>query len=437
MIGAALVKLLQDYLISLDDIKKNLNYNIFHIVTVLKPHKLIRVLYGYISFIIFGVLFYYISERLKNNKKRGNQNLPTQQKFLVNTIKISKRVKIEIFVICGLYTLIKVLRKIAGFYGIGDLDFWIFNIVFISLFMYYYFRIHIYKHHKYSLLFIFISNLCLLFIAAAIKKNNKPTIFKEHGWKCLFIILMYIIFSLVSSFSKVASKKLMDINYLSPYRLIFFIGVIGVLFTLITLIFTSNISCNPKYCKVKKYDKQANTTYNYLDSIPLYFSDLKDVVDKKNYKDFFIEIFIVIPLYLIANFGEFTFEILIILYLNPNYVLISDCLYFGTTKLIEYIFKGDYSTGKFCVEYIAEILSLLGYMIYLEIIELKFCDLDKDLRKNITERSITESVLKDIDFDINRGNENDKDDKDSDDEDSMDENKNSVEMGMMTSSKLY
>lgn len=437
MLGAALAKLFQDYLISLDDIKYELDYNIFHIITILKPHKLIRVLYGYISFIIFGTFFYYISEKLKNNKKIEAKKSALQQNFIVNKINFTLRVKIELIIICGIYSLIKVFRKIASFYKVGDLDFWIFNIIFISLFMHYYFRIHIYKHHKFSLIFIFFTNLCLLFIAAAIKKNSDPTIFKKHTWKCLFIIIMYIIFSLASSLSKVASKKLMDINYVSPYKFIFFIGIIGTFFTLITLIFTSTISCgsNSQYCKVKKFDIKNNSSSTYLDSIPLYFSDMKSVYNNKDYKSFYIEIFIVIPLYLLANFGEFVFEILIISYLNPNYILISDCIYFGTIKLIEYIFKGDYSPKKFWVEFIAEILTLLGYTIFLEIIELRFYGLDKDLKKNITERSIRDSVINDIDFDINQGNDDneDKDDKDSD-EDSFDEKKNSVEMRIMTSS---
>ena len=116
IIGAALIKLLQDYLISLKDIKDNLKYNIFHIETVLRSHKLIRVLYGFISFIIFGILFYYISEKLKNNKKSENQKTSLQQQFLVNnTIKISQKVKLELIIISGLYTLIKILRKIASF----------------------------------------------------------------------------------------------------------------------------------------------------------------------------------------------------------------------------------------------------------------------------------------------------------------------------------
>ena len=436
ILGAALLGLFQDYLISLDDIKSGMNYNIFHIKTVLKQHKLIRVLYGYISFIIFGIIFYYISEYLKDNKKSKSKKSTLQQQFIVNKTNFTSKIKKELIIICGLYSLNKVFRKIASFFKVSDLDFWIFNIVFISIFMYYYFRINIYNHHKYSLIFIFFTNLCLLFIAASIKKNKEPTIFNKHTWKCFFIILMYIIFSLVSSFSKVASKKLMDINYVSPYKLIFFIGIFGFFFTLISLIFTSIINCgaNSKYCKIQNSVIKNNSTSTYLDNIPLYFSEMKNIYNNKDYKAFYIEIFVVIPLYSLANFGEFAFEIVIILYLNPNYILISDCIYFGTTKLIEYIFKGDYAPKKFLVEYIAESLTLIGYTIYLEIIELRFCGLDNDLKKNITERSIKESLVQEIDFDINEridDNEYDRPDIYITDGKNIFERNQSVELGMM------
>ena len=446
MLGPFLFNLMQDYLLSLDSIKYYLKKNIFGIETVLNNHKLIKLIYIYISYIIFGTLFYYLSIfGEKNNDKVKIQQKDIQKNLIVNEIKknpIDSKVKIEFYIIFGIFALNKVLRTVVSYYKISELDFWIFNIVFISLFMYKYLRIHIYKHHIYSLGFIFFTNLCLLFIAASFRKSSdKETTFEKHTWKCLFIIIFYIILAVTISFARVDSKKFMDINYLSPYKMIFFIGIFGLFFTLITLIFTSTISCNNSaYCNTKKtntyfnYTNNINVTYtintSYLDSIPLYFSDLKNVYKEHNYKYFFIEIFIVIPLYLVSNFGVIAFEMIIILYLNPNYILISDCLYYATIKLIDYVFRGDYATKKFCIEYIAEILSLFGYLIYLEIIELRFCGLDKDLKKNITERSIKESLVQEIDFDINQGIDDDKDDKNSDDEE--DENKKAIEMGLMT-----
>ena len=428
IVGASIFELIQDYLLSLDDIKKKYEYNIFGIKTVLKSHKLIRVLYGYISYILFGFLFFYISLKKKakeeneedkdKKKEKINLNSTPHNKLIVTYLSFSKATLYEFFFVTGLFTLIKVVRKIVAFYKVNDLDFWIFNIVFVSIYMHKYFGIKMYKHQKCSLYLIFFSNIGLLFIAAAIPKDKKSkTIYQEHTWKCIFIVLAYIIFSWISSATKVATKKLMDFNYISPYRIICFIGIFGSVFTLISLLFTSNIKCSKTspYCKIK----DTNNKSTYLDSLPLYFSDLSNVHKERNYKEFYLEILLVTPLFLFFYFLEFACQILIILYLNPNYILIADCLYYGTTKLIGYAIRGGYSGKKFCVEYIAEILALIGYTIYLEIIELKFCGLDKDLKKNIIERSIRETLNKNIDKNL-------VDNFSDDEDDDVDESKKSL-----------
>ena len=398
IVRKAIAELIEDYLLSLEDINSKYKFNIFHTRTVLKSHKLIKTLYRYISFIIFGLLFFYIQiakKGKKNEEKKGNKEnkeeddkleRTTHTKYIVNGFILPKKVLYELFIVCGLFTLFKVVRKIISFYKISDLDFWIFNIIFVTLYMHKYFGLKMYKHQKWALLFIFSTNCCLLSIAAFIPKTDgKSTTVKTHKWKCIFILLTYIILSWISSATKVASKKLMDINYISPYRIIFFMGVFGTIFSLIALLFTSNITCKT-YCKV---NEKNNPKKAYLDSLPIYFSYLKNA----NNKDFYVEIFAVIPLYIFFNFFEFVCEMLIILYLNPNYILIGDCIYYGTTKLIEFKIKKGTSPKKFCVEYIAEMLALIGYTIYLEIIELRFCNLDKNLKKNIMDRSENESLV--------------------------------------------
>ena len=57
-------------------------------------------------------------------------------------------------------------------------------------------------------------------------------------------------------------------------------------------------------------------------------------------------------------------------------------------------YKYYISLTQFIILQISEITALLGYAIYLEIIELKFCNLDKDLKRNIIERGETETVMK-------------------------------------------
>ena len=429
IIGVAVTKIIEDYLISLEDIKSTLKYNMFHIPTVLKSHKLIRVLCRYISFIIFGLIFFEIADSKKNNKKKEiEEDLHPHNKLIVRKYTTTKKTFIELLIVSAFFTFIKILRKIVGYYKVSELDFWIVNIIFVSYYMNKYFGNNILKHQKYSLYFIFLTNIGLLFAAASVSKNKeRETIYKRLGWKCILVLIGYIILSWVSSLTKVYSKKLMDYNYISPYRIIFFMGLFGTFFTLITLIFTSSISCGKStesYCKIKKTSN--NKTNYYLDSIPIYFTNLNDVYKKRNFKEFYVEIFIVTPLFSIFNFIEFAFTMLLILYLNPNYILISDCIYFATVKFIEYAIKGDYSTTKFCLEYIAELLALFAYAFFLEIIELRFCGLDNDIKKNIIKRGIRDSKLKETDLDLDLNITQTVEESKYDINETIDSNKNSL-----------
>jgi len=56
----------------------------------------------------------------------------------------------------------------------------------------------------------------------------------------------------------------------------------------------------------------------------------------------------------------------------------------------------------------SELLALLGYLVYFEIIELRFCKLDKDLKKNIANRGDRESRIT-KNPDNYKDNENDND----------------------------
>ena len=424
--GTAFANFMEDYLLSLDDIMDTTR-NIFGIEVILsiKKHKLISHLYKYLGYTIFGYIFFYISLRKRQNKEKqkniettGRSQGETTKSLIVKKNNISQKSKFLIIIACFIYSLQSLIRKIIQLFKVGELDLWIFNVFFITLFMNYYLGSRIYKHQKYSLLFIFVTNIILLFICSFIpkeKKVNEPsTIIEEIGYLSILVYLIYIILSCASSFSKVLSKNLMDLKYISPYHLIFIMGIFGVILHVITLIFTSCISCifsgdeRPKQCRIEN-----NKNY-YMESVPIYFSNMKNQIND-NPTFFYVETLIVYPCFLFIGFIQFAFEMLLITYLNPNYKLISDCLYFAIKKLIEYNRKNEekYNPVKFTIEYIAEILAILGYMIYLEIIELRFCGLDNDIKKKIMDRSFRESNIKALDntYPINENNDNDSDDE--------------------------
>ena len=97
-------------------------------------------------------------------------------------------------------------------------------------------------------------------------------------------------------------------------------------------------------------------------------------------------------------------NILNIYYFNPNYILIS----YQFSKLVDVLITKPEKTKLYFIIFF--VFQLFFLMIYLEILELNFCNLNKNTRNNIAFRSITESseltsrnISDDyIDIDINR-----------------------------------
>ena len=121
-----------------------------------------------------------------------------------------------------------------------------------------------------------------------------------------------------------------------------------------------------------------------------YFNKIKEVF-YNNTKDFYFEIFFFSLFLMIFEFLNITFVIFIHKYLNPSYLLFSDNIYFTFSQLINFFFikkKFDSSSiKKFIFSESAEILELLAFPIYLELIELRFCGLNKNTRRNISLRA--------------------------------------------------
>ena len=62
---------------------------------------------------------------------------------------------------------------------------------------------------------------------------------------------------------------------------------------------------------------------------------------------------------------------------------------------------------QFFISESAEIIAIICYLIYLQIIELKFCGLDKYLKKNMIKISNLEnSIVSNYDSDVNEEDEN-------------------------------
>ena len=345
--------------------------------------------------------FFFIAKNKKKvitQKKHKKKNIELSLIYQENVFTYHKLK--QLLIVSFLFTIQILLRRILSFFSLGDFDLWIFNIIFILIYMNHYFVISLYRHQKLSLFFIFFTNLILLVWLTFLKTNDSingneqkinlyeyvDELLGSSGYS-IIIYIIYLFFANILSLGRVLSKRLMEIEYETPYRIIFFIGIIGTLLSLITLIFTSIFDCNES---IKDFCKNNN----HLDSIPQYFSELKEQIVEHT-GIFFVELLIVFPLFLFFSFSQFVCEMLIIFHLNPNYILISDCIFFGIRKIMKIITR-SIDVNYFIIDFIAEICALLGYIVFLEIIVLNFCKLDKDIKENIIKRGLRDSKIKEL-----------------------------------------
>ena len=406
---------LRSCILSFSELSSTETTNIFRIEPIILKHGLIKLMVEYLGYVIFGGIFFYIftiSKIFKEKREEKNKN-NKQLIFFKKQHLTWKKVKL-LLIASSLYSVQLVIRYIMYIMKLWPLDLWIFNIIFISLFMKMIFKIAIYKHRLYSLGCNFIINLILLIIASSLKISNVSeydSIANNFG-SYAYIALFYLAFLALSGMiclSQVMQKKLMDVKNVSPFTILFIIGAFNTFFIIIALIITSTIKCNEALinkglCSLIQTDSIDKSAY--FDSFKIFINNLR--LQSQNDKSaFFIEVLLVYPLYAFICNLKFLCDIIIIYHLNPIYILISDNTYFSIKMIISLI--NNPSDISNLLKLVGEIISLFTYFFYLEIIELKCCNMNFNTRAHINERSLTEAlrINTDNDDDISINNDND------------------------------
>ena len=183
----------------------------------------------------------------------------------------------------------------------------------------------------------------------------------------LFIII-YILFIMMDSLYITYEKYMMDKLYYSPFMVLFFIGILFSSVAIISIIYVIiNETVKP---------------------------DSKRLLE--NFSDYFIKHdYKIILIYLFYNsIFRFVINILKILtvsYFSPNHTYTAYII----IKLVDLLIKNDYKYKYFSI--ICFIPQFLGLLIFLEIIELNFCKLNKNTKRNIRKRESEEIIINDED----------------------------------------
>ena len=350
------------------------NIGLFGFSPILNSYSLMQSIYTYIGYLIFSPIFRCIS-------KRNERKVNIQRKSLLihnDLTKLNyKKLYLQIFLVSFCFGFYSEILNILYDQGFQLLNYWTFETIFTFLLVRKYFEVDIYKHHRFSIYFIVITCSIFLLVASLLPEssgkeeqfNTYQNINNKLGsyYYSIIIIIFFIFLSFIFAFSRTFSKILMQIKSLSNFILIFAIGINGLIISIISSIILY---------------------YMHLENnILQYFIDLNNC--EKDYK-FYLEIFLITPIFIFIQFMQLYFEILVIFYLNPIYALAINNLTFGSTKLVSFIANASANVIHFLFSELSEVFAIIGYIFYLEILELNFCGLSDNIKRNIVSKGQNE-----------------------------------------------
>lgn len=140
-------------------------------------------------------------------------------------------------------------------------------------------------------------------------------------------------------------------------------------------------------CKkaIKSENENSNKTINYYDSFIIH----SEKVFKGDGLNIFKNICLIIIKIIVIYFVNL-FSILILKYLNPLFFICARYIYYFIVHVINFIvslIKGVNIENGSYLDFFSEFVGILGILIYIEFLELNFCNLNYNLKRNIIQRS--------------------------------------------------
>ncbi len=460
-IVSIICQLISDYSMGLNKIMKPKPPKFFEFYAALNRHFLAQNVLLFLGDLIGGIILYIVSKKCISNRKRAFSMADVQKKR--EEILGGKYVEsnyVGLFLVSIFISLSTIQNSLPKQIQLES-NFWILELILLLILSHLILKTKIGNHHTLS---IFITLPILIFEIIGFfmpitkhdcrdmtskeckDKHITDNNFFQFLWikygKLIFIFAaLFTIVVILKDYSWIKSKYLMDIRGIHPSKILMFTGVIGLIFVSIFFIFATLFPCNTfdnvtidtsnnpnKYsqndkeidlarqiCLVSNYNNDTEQLKFYYDNFFEFIKEYKESNTNSNINGSIkIELFLVIPIYFAMNLLINICNIMIIRFLDPNIILINSNIVYFIEEILFYFSiiqrKDEYQTFiQFIFTELKQIFSLIGNMIYIELIELRFCKLDYDLRKNIKSRGDRESSLGPIYEEEEEENENEKD----------------------------
>ena len=414
-------QLINQYLFSKEILPKIGTFN----RTLIANHKIIQEIFNYIGvFIISIFLFIYEKYQKKMRKENESDGLIDRKKSNLSHHKLIYKDQLEgnismkrIIIIIFLLLLEAQLMNTFYACGLEGLDLWMFEMLFLVFITSKILNAPIYKHQKYSVFFVLIfCTIIKIFSTLIAYLDDERKIYKTYKIIIPIGIIIFLAIIYLRAYVVCKVKWLMDLKYISSSKLLMIYGLMGLIICSLVGIITTLVPCKSglisyeemvyicRQTKTKFFDNNQNYTYNYYDNYSVYKEKLFSGENYVIFKNICLIIVKVIVIFFVK-----LFSILIIKNLNPFYFICSSSIYYFFSRLIRIMvshFNKENIEKQTYLDFIAEIFSIIGILIYTELIELNFCDLNYNLKKNIIKRSLEDSTNIEL---INNDNNNNDD----------------------------
>ena len=387
--------------------------------TLVPSHKLIQEMCNYIGIFFFStILLIYENIIKRGRKEKANENSSTKNisNFYTSELIYKDQLKgkislIKIILIIFLFFLVRQIW--AAFYkcGLSGLDFWMFEIFFIYIISSKLFGNPTYKHQKISVYFILIVCGTMRIISIVLIMNDSShRIYKIYKIFIPIGILLFLASMYLSAYTSCKIKWLMDLKYISPNKLLIIYGIIGTIICGIAGTISTFVPCEDKIisfdemvriCSQKITRQYNNKTNYYYDSFIVHHNKIFPEYGNSFYafKNICLIILKSLTIFLV-NF----FLLLILKYLDPLFFICVKFVYYFFVALINIITtaiqKRNIEKENF-VNFFSQAFVIIATLVHIEFIELNFCDLNYNLKKNITNRSISDSPIYELDIEEN------------------------------------
>ena len=316
----------------------------------------------------FGMMIAFIPDIiLKQKSKKRNKSILQEKELLANdayseSIKnqnnnrlSKKRLKIIIILICSILDYIqKMLAFVYTKYFINNP--WLFDIVFLTLFSYKILGLKLYSHQYITSFIMIIFGIVLNAIHA------------EYNVTLIYKLLLTVFDEMCFNLAIVLAKYGMDNLFITPYQITYFEGLFCFVINVISISISTNVEIvnPPLIVRLMK-----SCTYKgkiYVDNFWSFMEEFK-----------YMEIFY----FFVQLFGRAFFNLF-------SHIIAKD---FTPIHVIFLLMIGEIvlafdskSPGIIVVNLVVIISVIFLLLVFTEIIELHFCGLDRNTKKNINAR---------------------------------------------------